>query len=115
MESKEQYELRIKWIDKELERYNNYIKEAVIERFNQLRSILKEEIKDLDLTMACDSFWGTLTFTSKKLNLDRDELDKVIRLSIYSKNLIFRELIDLIEDYKHYLDGLYDFSFQILN
>lgn len=114
MRSKEQFNLQIQWLDKELERYNNYKKEAVIERFNQLRNVLKEELKDVDLTMICDKFWGELTFTSENLNLDKDSFIAVSRLSLYRKNLQFRELIDLIEDHRNYLDVLGYNLFKIL-
>lgn len=115
MRSREQFDLQMQWLDKELERYNNYKKEAVIERFNDLRSVLKEEIKDLDLTIAYDPFGDELNFLSKKLNLDKDGFDVVVRSSIYKQNPTFIELINLIEDYTNYFDGLYDFSLQILN
>lgn len=114
MRSKEQFNLQMQWLDKELERYNNYKKEAVIERFNQLRSVLKQELKDVDLTMICDKFWGELTFTSENLNLDKGGIIAVIKLSLYRKNLIFRELIDLIEDHNCYFCGSYNPSFKIL-
>lgn len=114
MRSKEQFNLQMQWLDKELEIYNGYKKEAVIERFNQLRSVLKQELKDVDLTMIYDTFWGELTFTSENLNLDKNSFIAVARLSLYRKNLIFRELIDLIEDHCYYFDGSYNPSFKIL-
>lgn len=101
----------MQWLDKELERYNNYKKEAVIERFNDLRSVLKEEIKDLDLTITYDTFWSELKFSSIKLNLNKILFIDENKISLYNENLRFKELIDLIEEYYIYFMELYKGSY----
>ena len=75
---------------------------------------LKKELKNVDLTMTYDTFWRELTFTSENLNLDKDGVIAVTRLSLYRKNLIFKELIDLIKDHHSYFSGSYNPSFKIL-
>lgn len=106
MRSKEQFDLQMQWLDKELERYNNYKKEAVIERFNQLRSILKDN--DMVKLSIKEEYMDYVFFQGLRYNIynDENELlyddvydDDILSYNIINKNHYLIELINLIDDY----------------
>lgn len=103
MRSKEQFNLQIQWLDKELERYNNYKKEAVIERFNQLRSVLKEELKDVDLVFVYSFIHDKICYFSLKLGINNSFYFTIFKdPSKYKNNSYLEELINLVEEYSYY-------------
>lgn len=106
MESKEQFDLQMQWLDKELERYNNYKKEAVIERFNQLRNILKNN--DMVKLSVKEEYMDFVMFQGLRYNIynGENELlyddvcdDNILKYNIINKNNYLIELINLIDKY----------------
>jgi len=95
MQTKEQFELRIKWIEDNINLYNGYKQDAIIQRFNELRNELKKTIDGLDLKFYT---WDDFYFNSDKLDFKAYDSYAIKRLKFYQDNLLFKELIDLLDD-----------------
>ena len=106
MQSKEQFDSRIKWLNDNISKYEGYKKQAVIERFNELRNELKKTINSLDLKFRYNDILDEFCYYSHKLNLDKVDFYDIEKINFYKDSLLFKELIDLIDNNNHLSEEL---------